>query len=560
MNGEFLSGISRGIFTEQERMRQEQKERDKEQKLQTIQLISSLAPQVEPESAPLLLKHLGDLIGIKGRMRKFWNVFSGQPDLSIEAQLGEKMKEITSGFVGPETAKQAREVYKGELLAPFRAQGTRPRTVASLPYRIPPSLASKMVLRDPRAEESEEFKQRLGTQLEHNLRLQEEKSRLDLLAQQARDRVEAKKQEVQMRLQFNKELGNQIKFYRQYGVNDPKQARRLALNDYADLSLQLGIPVPALIPDDFKALDKVQAQINRLNQPPRVGGRSPELITLVEYMDSQGKKHSVDAKALKTDGFGNYILPPGSTLQRIYTMGTEAFGGAGPQIGGGGGGGMTLEQKIQILKDRRVPTEEIINAIRQTDPQRVDELVEKFNLKAPKTPLQEVEQDVSLSETPLGKALLGIGERYDKSTTVGWLRTRLQAAEARLSREKDPVKRTEFQALVNDLRERLSYAESQMGLSPSTVPTLEETRRQAELDVMRGEVNWLRSQLDYAEKQMAISPGVVQKESLRRQIVDLKRRLTYAEGELKKKEAEGKPKVAVPPQKAIPPPPAQRRK
>lgn len=162
---DFLRGISRGIFGEQERMRQEQLGKDTEKKSQIINLLTSLAPQVEPESLPLLLGHIGDTIGIKGKMRKFWDVFSGQPDLTPEAQMGDLVRKLSSQLTGPETARQARESYKGELLQPFRAQGTRPRSVEALPYRTPPSLQDRIVLRDPREEKLEELQTRFQGQL-----------------------------------------------------------------------------------------------------------------------------------------------------------------------------------------------------------------------------------------------------------------------------------------------------------------------------------------------------------------------------------------------------------
>jgi hypothetical protein len=560
MNGDFLRDLSEGIFGRQEELRQEQKAKDAEQRLQTIQLLSSLAPQVEKDSLPLLMGHLADTIGIKGRMRKFWDVFGGSPDKTIEEQLGEKVREISSGMIGPETARQSRETYKQELLQPYREAGTRPRVVRDLPYMSPPSLAGKMIFRDPRAEESEEFKQRSGAQLESSLRLQEEKGRLDLLQQQARDRIEDKRREVQMRVGFNKELGDATRFYRGQGVRDPKQARRLALNDYSDLATTLGIPVPPLTPDDNKMLDKVQAQINRLNQlalrgaSGGAGGRGDraEVRTWLELSDGS----VVEADKVNFDR-----LPVGVTVKRMFTTSNGQ-----PITFGAGGGAFTLEEakrQIEAMKGAGRSVAQInaaIDAMTADHPNLKSELEKLRTGDATLTPLQQVEQGSSFSESLLGKAVSGIGEQYDKSTTVGWLRTRLQAAEASLSREKDPAKRGEFQALVDDLRERLSYAESQMGLSPSTAPTPEETRRGAELDVMKSEVDWLRSQLDYAEKQMAIAPGVVQRETLRKQIVDLKRRLTYAEGELKKKEAEGHaaptPAPAVkptPPPKPAPP-------
>jgi hypothetical protein len=76
MNGQFIQELSSGIFSRLGERRQEQTSKDAETKGQIINLLAGLVPQVERESLPVLMGHLGDLMGVKGRMRKFWDVFS----------------------------------------------------------------------------------------------------------------------------------------------------------------------------------------------------------------------------------------------------------------------------------------------------------------------------------------------------------------------------------------------------------------------------------------------------------------------------------------------------
>jgi hypothetical protein len=487
-NGEFLSGLSSGIFGRLEELDQRQKAKDSESKLQLVQLLSGLADKVETQSLPLLMKHLGDVMGVKGRLKGFWRAFGGLPDTSIEEQYGTKLREITSGMVGPETARQSRESFKDELLQPYRQLGTRPRRVEDLPYRTPPTLADRLILRDPRREKLEDLETQYEVQLSNNLRLQEEKSKLDLLEQQERDRVADKKQMVQMRLKFNQELGDQLRFYRSQGVKDPKQARRLALNDYSDLAIQLGIPVPPLSPTDNQVLDKVQSQINRLNQLTLKGmgggSESGNIQTWIELSDGS----VVPADKVNFDR-----MPPGVTVKRMFTTmnGQPVTFGRGA----GGGGAFTLEEasrQIEIMRKAGRSTQQINSAI--------DEMVK---------------------DNPKMKSEL----------------EKLKAA---------PAPARDFKAPVFSDPEGMAFG----AVGGETQSSQEEIRRRIELDVMKSEVNWLRSQLDYAEKQLAVAPGVVQRESLQREVNDLKGRLKYAEGELNKKETGGG-KTVIPPPTAV---------
>jgi len=167
MPNNFLGDLSEGIFERLGGLRREQEAKDEQQKLQTIQLLSSLTDQIEPESKPLLMRHIGDVIGLKGKMKGFWNAFSGMPDRSIEDQLGTKLKDISSGMVGSETAKKARE--GGDLARLFQPMNPTQETNRNKRLQAEQGLQGKMIFRDPRQEKLQEIEQRYGAQNELNL-------------------------------------------------------------------------------------------------------------------------------------------------------------------------------------------------------------------------------------------------------------------------------------------------------------------------------------------------------------------------------------------------------
>jgi hypothetical protein len=150
MNGNFLQGLSEGIFERLGQLRQEQQRSDDERKMQTIQLLTGLAGQVEPESLPILMSHLGDTLKIKGRMRKFWDAFSGTPNKSVEDQLGEKLQEVSTSLVGPATAKTVRA--GGDMARLFQPQTPEQGANRAARLQSESNLANKLVFRDPRAE------------------------------------------------------------------------------------------------------------------------------------------------------------------------------------------------------------------------------------------------------------------------------------------------------------------------------------------------------------------------------------------------------------------------
>jgi hypothetical protein len=492
MNGDFLRDLSEGIFERLRELRQEQEAKDIDQKKQTIGLLASMAERAEPESVPLLMSHLGNVIGVKGKLKGFWNAFSGMPDTSIETQLGTKLNEINSSLTGPETARQARETYKQNLLQPYREQGTRPRTVSGLNWMSPPDLQGKIVFRDPLKEAAavRQFEaEQLDKRLANTAWIEEQKERLRATLEEKKQRAADEKLTQQQKLAFSKDLANQIKFYRSNGVKDPNQARRLALNDFGDFANQLGYEIPPLTSADNSALDLVNAKIERLQRSGSgvgVGGaswwRQPQLRTWVEY-ELNGETFKVEASQMKTDSLsGQYILPPGARLTRIYTdqLPTD---GTGQRPGAGG-----VSNKI---------TPELIQG-------SIDNEIKKG------TALPEIVK--KLRALPAYAA--------NKEIFEGVIRAR--------NLERPPA-RTDFTEPSFASPEGVAG-----GVLSGGDATSEQVRKQVQLDVMRNEILWLKTRKNDVQKQLQMAPGIVQRSEMENTLKDLDRRIEYAENEYQK--------------------------
>lgn len=178
--GDFLRGLSEGIFERQGQLRQEQEAKDFQSKQGVIQMLAGLSDSVEPESLPLLMGHIWDTMGIKKQssgkgLRGFLDAFSGVPNRSVEDQLGTKLRSLTQGMVGPQTARDTR--LKNNLAqkgipglmqaAPESAYGQQAAADAE-------GLKKKLVFRDPRQEKLGEIEARYGAQLENQRARQEE--------------------------------------------------------------------------------------------------------------------------------------------------------------------------------------------------------------------------------------------------------------------------------------------------------------------------------------------------------------------------------------------------
>lgn len=216
---DFLRGISRGIFGEMERGRVRQEKTDMERKGQIIDLLSNLAPQVEPDSLPLLMGHLGDTIGIKGKARKFWDVFSGQPDMTPEAQMGDLVRNLSSQLTGPDTAQKIRA--GGDMARLFQPTDSEQEANRRGRLDAEAGLSNRIVFRDPREEKLEELQTRFQGQLANQqaqtafkeslmlnrmtqLETQEQKNRKELVDYKADSKAQEEINERAWRIAINK--------------------------------------------------------------------------------------------------------------------------------------------------------------------------------------------------------------------------------------------------------------------------------------------------------------------------------------------------------------------
>lgn len=108
--GDFLQGLSSGIFERLGQVRQEQQDRDDKQIGNVVNMLAGLVDKVEDPS--MLMGHIWDTMGIKKQksgkgLRGFLDAFSGMPNRSVEDQAGTKFRELTDSFMG---AKDARDI------------------------------------------------------------------------------------------------------------------------------------------------------------------------------------------------------------------------------------------------------------------------------------------------------------------------------------------------------------------------------------------------------------------------------------------------------------------
>src|SRR5262245_28412517 len=199
-SGQFLQNLSSGIFGRLSELQNEQETKDEYRRGEVLHLLAGLADKIEPESLPLLMGHIGDVMKLQGPMKKLWSAFSGMPDRGLEDQLGTKLSEITSGLVGSETARKARA--GGDMARLF--QPTSPEQQANRERRLGAErdLTGKIIFRDPRQEKIEEIEARYGAQLAQNLRMQQERSDDALYRQAERFRLQG----VQNNIKYNQKL------------------------------------------------------------------------------------------------------------------------------------------------------------------------------------------------------------------------------------------------------------------------------------------------------------------------------------------------------------------
>lgn len=100
--GNFYTGIATGIFGRTHELEEEQKQLDRQQKLETLKFLGSQIDSVDPNSRPLLLQQMADVAGLKGKHRSAWDYITQQGRQDYHDQLSAKFKDIMGSMVGPD--------------------------------------------------------------------------------------------------------------------------------------------------------------------------------------------------------------------------------------------------------------------------------------------------------------------------------------------------------------------------------------------------------------------------------------------------------------------------
>lgn len=209
MPGGFATGLAQGIFGELSSQRARKEEQNAQEKAQTLKLLTGLLDQTEPESKPLLIRHIGSVMGLKGPQQGIWARLTGADLESDRGALNESLTNIL-GSIAPSPVKDQ-----------IRQTGTTriPGTPVDLPLpkfgtervAAPEQRRSDQIyLRDPYQFELEKLQARYSIQnqaLEERMR---EKSGLDFKrqlalqddAQKARQELEGYKEENRIEREF----------------------------------------------------------------------------------------------------------------------------------------------------------------------------------------------------------------------------------------------------------------------------------------------------------------------------------------------------------------------
>lgn len=139
----FLGGLAEGIFEAQTERNRRAADEEQRTKLDAVRQLAGMMDDVTPDSRPLLLKQMGDMLSLKGPHRGIWDQLTGQGLELGKQAVGSKLSEIMGGAMGPNAARvaQGKSIHQA-IDAGFDR---------SLPAPMDP-LANKIVFRDPQQE------------------------------------------------------------------------------------------------------------------------------------------------------------------------------------------------------------------------------------------------------------------------------------------------------------------------------------------------------------------------------------------------------------------------
>lgn len=167
----FFGGLAKGIFDSLEERRLLSQQREDQERKQSLSFLAGLMDQVEPESRPLLLKQIGDVMSMRTPQLSFWDRLTGGGLDRGRQAIQERTQGVLGSLIGPAQARaqRVRAVYEGAA----QAAPSIPQTFAEAS-----GLANKIVLRDPFREKLDELKAHYGLQAQASFARLEEQQRL----------------------------------------------------------------------------------------------------------------------------------------------------------------------------------------------------------------------------------------------------------------------------------------------------------------------------------------------------------------------------------------------
>lgn len=190
MSAGFFTGISEGFFNARRESEMQTRQQDEKRRQETIGVLSNLMEQADPRSRNILLGQIGEVMGLRGKERNFWDTLTGKAQFDLQDQLQQKLKDVLGMVKGPEEYERMQQMATGpDLTGMFN---DRPSPVRQAREQLPRTIG----LRDPRAEKMQDF------ELQRRL-IQEQQTARD------RERAESRKDELQYRAQLKQQQEEQ---------------------------------------------------------------------------------------------------------------------------------------------------------------------------------------------------------------------------------------------------------------------------------------------------------------------------------------------------------------
>lgn len=171
----FLGGLAQGIFGRMREHEDEQRKQDLEQRKQTLSYLTSLMDQTTPETRPILMQHIGDVMKLKGKHRGVWDMLTGKGRQNYSDALGAKLSEVLGSISGPAEFAKLQGGPQADVLGDAAGAGGGPAWMNSV--IAPDQTAGRIALRDPQAEDLSQLRARydlIGQQKYRDLQAKEE--------------------------------------------------------------------------------------------------------------------------------------------------------------------------------------------------------------------------------------------------------------------------------------------------------------------------------------------------------------------------------------------------